>query len=266
MEILIKTPSAPVAAVLMDFDGTVSTLRFGWNQVMRAMMLEMIPGGEVPDPALVEKVDQYLDQSAGIQTIYQMKWLMAQVLEYGKMPNPPQDPWWYKDQYNQRLMAQVEGRIQRSLSGAREEYLMAGVRDFLAALKARGVPCYVASGTDEQDVRREAAVLGVTDYFTRIAGAPARAEGCAKEAALDMLVKQSGLEGSRIGVIGDGKVEISLGRAIGARTLGLASDEARRQGVDAVKRARLAAAGAHAIAGDYLELGALLNFLGLEAV
>ena len=123
MEILMKTPTAPVAAVLMDFDGTVSTLRFGWDQVMRAMMLEMIPGGEAPDPELVEKVDQYLDQSAGIQTIYQMKWLMAQVLEQGKMPNPPQDPWWYKDQYNQRLMAQVEGRIQRALAGAREEYL-----------------------------------------------------------------------------------------------------------------------------------------------
>lgn len=266
MEILMKTPTAPVAAVLMDFDGTVSTLRFGWDQVMRAMMLEMIPGGEAPDPELVEKVDQYLDQSAGIQTIYQMKWLMAQVLEQGKMPNPPQDPWWYKDQYNQRLMAQVEGRIQRALAGAREEYLMAGATDFLAALQARGVPCYVASGTDDQDVRREAAALGVTDYFARIAGAPARVEGCAKEAALKMLVEQSGFDGAHIGVIGDGKVEIALGRVIGARTLGLASDEAHRRGVDPVKRARLVAAGAQAIAGDYLELNALLDFLGLEAI
>ena len=119
MEILIKTPSAPVAAVLMDFDGTVSTLRCGWNQVMRAMMLEMIPGGEVPDPALVEKVDQYLDQSAGIPDHLSDEVADGPGAGVRKNAQPAPDPWWYKDQYNQRLMAQVEGRIQRSLSGAR---------------------------------------------------------------------------------------------------------------------------------------------------
>ena len=97
-------------------------------------------------------------------------------------------------------------------------------------------------------------------------GAPARAEGCAKEAALRMLVEQTGLSGSEIAVIGDGKVEIMLGREIGARTLGLASDDACRQGIDEVKRARLEKAGAHAIAGDYLDLAGLMSFLGLEGV
>lgn len=260
----MQTPREPVRAVLFDFDGTISTLRFGWDQVMRGMMLEMIPGGGQPDQALIRQVDQYLDQSAGIQTIYQMKWLAQQVAACGRWKDAPRDPWWYKDEYNHRLMAQVEGRVQRAAAGAAEDYLMAGARAFLQALRERNVPCYVASGTDDQDVRREAGALGVDGYFARIAGAPNRAEGCAKEEALRMLVQQSGLAGDRIGVIGDGQVEIRLGRAMGARTLGLASDEARRQGVDQVKRARLMRAGAQAIAGDYLELAALLDWLGLE--
>ena len=249
----------------MDFDGTISTLRWGWDKVMRALMLEMIAGAAEPDEALKRKVDQYLDESAGIQTIFQMKWLAGQVREYGRIDDPPEDPWWYKDRYNERLMEQVQGRVHRAAAGARKDYLMAGVEDFLQALKDRGVPCYVASGTDDEDVRREAGVLGVDGYFARIAGAPRRAEGCAKEAALKMLVEQSAVAGRDIAVIGDGRVEIALGRTIGARTLGLASDEALRQGVDGVKRARLIKAGAHAIAGDYRQLTAMLIWLGLEA-
>ena len=46
MEILhADTPRTPVRAVLFDFDGTVSTLRCGWEAVMKPLMLEMISGG-----------------------------------------------------------------------------------------------------------------------------------------------------------------------------------------------------------------------------
>ena len=42
----------PVHAVLFDFDGTVSTLRWGWEAVMKPLMLEMISGGQGWDEAL----------------------------------------------------------------------------------------------------------------------------------------------------------------------------------------------------------------------
>ena len=45
--------------------------------------------------------------------------------------------------------------------------------------------------------------------------------------------------------------------------LGLASDEAARRGVNPVKRGRLLSAGADAICGDFTELDAILEFLGL---
>ena len=47
MEILhFDTPSTPVRAVLFDFDGTISTLRCGWEEVMQPLMVEMISGGK----------------------------------------------------------------------------------------------------------------------------------------------------------------------------------------------------------------------------
>lgn len=43
----------------------------------------------------------------------------------------------------------------------------------------------------------------------------------------------------------------------------MATDEKARRGVSPVKRERLIRAGAEAIAGDFTELEALLDFLGL---
>ena len=260
-----RTPKTPVRAVLMDFDGTVSTLRYGWETVMKPLMLEMISGGSGWDAELEKEVDAYIDESTGIQTILQMKWLAETVRARGMNPTASDDPWWYKAEYNRRLMARVEKRLQDLESGRapRDEYLMAGSEAFLAALKARGVRLYVASGTDDPDVKHEAAALGVAGYFDEIAGAPLGSENCSKEKVIAQLMRDEGLSGVDFAVIGDGKVEIRLGREAGARTIGLASDEAHRRGLNPVKRERLIRAGADVICGDFLDLEALLGFLGL---
>ena len=256
----MNAPAQPVRAVLLDFDGTISTLRCGWETVMRPLMIEYIGGGKT-DEALERMVDTYIDESTGIQTIYQMQWLAEHAA-----PGMPTDPWQYKDEYNRRLMEMVEKRKESLLSGAAdpEEYLVSGAREFLGALKARGVKLYVASGTDHPDVLKEAEALGVKDFFDEIAGAPVREMNCSKEAVLKRLIEQYGLTGSQVAVIGDGKVEIALGKEAGARTIGLATDEAARRGVSEIKRERLTKAGADVIAGDFKGLGALLRFLGLQ--
>lgn len=265
MEILhTDTSRVPVRAVLFDFDGTVSTLRCGWEAVMKPLMLEMIAGGQKWDAALEKEVEDYISESTGIQTIHQMKWLAAAVHERGNNPDAPTDPWWYKGEYNRRLMENVGKRVERLLAGdvPNTNYLIAGSEEFLKELCARGVRLYVASGTDHPDVLREAAALGVDGYFTLIAGAPVGQENCSKEKVMAQLLEAEGLHGDEVAVIGDGKVEIRLGCEAGARTVGLATNE-REGGVDAVKRERLIQAGADIITGDFLEKEALLSFLGL---
>lgn len=265
MEILnVRHARTPVRAVLFDFDGTLSTLRCGWERVMRPLMLEMISGGKW-DAALEREVDQYIDESTGIQTIHQMKWLAGRAKEQN--PAAPDDPWWYKAEYNRRLMREVGKRVEALRAGAesRDHFLIAGSAEFLNALKARGVKLYVASGTDHPDVVSEAGALGLADAFTLIAGAPVGSENCSKEAVIQKLIAGEGLTGDDFCVVGDGKVEIRLGRAAGARTLGMATDEEVLHGVNPVKRERLVRAGADAIAGDFTCLDELLDFLGLEA-
>jgi len=258
MEIVRAKPSnAPVKAVLLDFDGTISTLRHDWEEVMAPLMMEHLGLGSE------DMVREYIDASTGIQTVFQMKWLADRVRKQG---GSALDPWDYKELYNRHLMLRVEKNIGELASGVRrpEDFLMAGARGFLQRLRALNVSIHVASGTDHPDVMREAEALGLLDVFDSVRGAPLREEACSKEKVMRDLARDQGLSGVEVCVIGDGKVEIGLGRELGARCLGIASDEALRRGIHSAKRERLMAAGAEAIAGDFLGPDIILEWMNLE--
>ena len=253
-----------VETIVLDFDGTISTLRHGWEQVMEPMMVEMICGKTEPTEELRREVAAYIDESTGIQTIHQMKWLARTACEKGLNPDATEDPWFYKAEYNRRLMEQVQQRLDRLEQGIDkpEQYLMKGSLEFVKTLYDQGVKLYVASGTDHADVVKEATALGVAQYFTTISGAQPGSEGCSKEAIIASLLQ--GLPGERLAVIGDGKVEIRLGREAGARTIGIASDEEKLCGINPVKKQRLEAAGAQMLVGDYEASGPIYTYLGLR--
>ncbi len=250
-------------AVLFDFDGTISTLRCGWEAVMAPFMEEVLAGSRENEDDIKKVVAEYIDASTGIQTIFQMRWLADQVKNQGRSPL---DPWAYKAEYNRRLMQTVAERRKAVETGAvnADEYLIAGSRAFLQALKERGVLLFVASGTDQADVEREAAILGVADYFAEIAGAPPHEASCSKERVIRRLLGQSGMASEELAVAGDGKVEIAIAREAGALALGVASDEAKRSGINPIKLARLQTAGAQAVTGDFEDLPGLLSWLGLH--
>jgi phosphoglycolate phosphatase-like HAD superfamily hydrolase len=251
-----------VSVVLFDFDGTISTLRCGWEEVMEPMMVEMITGGKSPKQDIVELVRAYIDESTGIQTIFQMKWLVEIVKKVGMNLNPSDDPWEYKAEYNRRLMLSVRRRRDLLLTNQarQEDFMMSGSESCLKMLTDRGVQLYVASGTDDADVKQEVEALGLSKYFTRVTGAPAGKESCSKEAVIRELIEQNGVRGSQLAVVGDGKVEIMIGKENGARTLGVASDEKALTGINPAKRTRLIKAGADAIVGDFTEKDMLERF------
>ncbi|WP_028549706.1 HAD family hydrolase [Paenibacillus sp. UNC451MF] len=257
-----------IKAVLFDFDGTISTLRAGWEEIMRPLMKEAIAGQMQltveQETALEHEIDAYIDQSTGIQTIYQMRWLAEAVRQQGWNHNVL-DEWEYKAEYNKRLLECVNGRIEKLQSGewTPEQFLIRGAAAFIQELHQRGIDLYVASGTDHLDVVNEARVLGLANYFQDIMGAPVGKADCSKEKVLQQLIHNRHLAGEELAVIGDGKVEIRLGKEAGAMSLGLASDEERREGINPVKERRLRAAGADWIAGDFRNIEEWLAKLGL---
>jgi len=250
--------------VLLDFDGTVSLLREGWQQVMIPLVVEVL--GNTPrgrgEAGLDETARDYVAESTGRQTIYQMIWLADEVAARG---GPRREPEEYKAEYLRRLHERISGRLATLESGEASpgDFLVPGARELLDELRGRGVKLYCASGTDEADVRREAGLLGVADAFEdRIWGAQADYRSFSKKMVIERLIAENGLAGPELLTIGDGYVEIEEGARAGGITVGAATAEAARSGrADAWKRERLIAAGADLIAPDFREADELLRYL-----
>ena len=254
MIVLEQHEKKKIVAAVFDFDGTLSTLRCGWETVMEPLMLECIFGDGYTEENKRE-VRDYIKDSTGIQTILQMKWLAERVKKQGKMPL---DPWEYKAEYNRRLMINVEKNKADAQAGKADHYIMRGAKKFLVALKERGIRLYAASGTDEEDVIKEAEALGLSCFFEEIAGAKPHSENCSKEATLERLIAKNH---SGLLVVGDGPVEIRLGKAVGACTLGICGKEKELCGFDDVKIQRLTKAGAHALVDCFENVDKILTWL-----
>ena len=70
---------------LFDFDGTISLIREGWQQVMIPMMVELLSatGTEETAGELEGIVSEYVTRLTGKQTIYQMIELAEQIRRRG---------------------------------------------------------------------------------------------------------------------------------------------------------------------------------------
>ncbi len=252
----------PLAShVLFDFDGTLSLLRQGWPEVMLPMFLEMLPrkAGE-SEPALRQMLDDDIMSLNGKQTIYQMIKFAERVRERG---GTPQDPLWYKREYLARLDARIADRIEGLRQGrARtDDWLVHGARALLELLRARGFTLYLASGTDEEYVKQEAALLDVARYFgPHIYGAKDDYRSFSKKMVIEKLLKDNRIPGERLLSFGDGYVEIENTKEAGGLAVAVASDEANNGSgrMDEWKRKRLLGVGADVVVPDYRDAATLL--------
>jgi phosphoglycolate phosphatase-like HAD superfamily hydrolase len=252
-----------VRHAVFDFDGTVSVLRQGWEPVMEKLMIQAIcPDGDAPE-TLVDEVRRYIDSSTGQLTIHQMRWLSEAVARYGpgRSALKPQE---YKLRYLDALMVSVRERLDGLESGAAdpEKFMIAGAKELLSGLSARGVRLYIASGSDHADVVHEAAALGIAPLIDGgIYGALDASEANAKDRIIQRILDQHHLSGDELLVAGDGPVEIIEARARGAVAMGVPSDEVARQGWNEHKVSRLKNAGADFLVPDYIYASELVDLL-----
>lgn len=255
----------PIRFTLFDFDGTISTIRQGWEEVMVPMMVEMICGGLCDDLEIRREVEAYVDKSTGIQTILQMEWLAQAVRRHGRVPHALSAQA-YKAIYNERLLQPVRDRLDRLKRGllSPEDLSIAGAIGFVRTLYERGLTLFLASGTDEAYVRNEVEHLGIARYFKGgLFGARRTFQEYSKEKVIRRILKEHHLQGEALMVVGDGPVEIRHAREVGAMAVGVASDEVRRRGWNERKRERLIRAGADLLIPDFEQADELLDLLNL---
>ncbi|MGD9147045.1 MAG: HAD hydrolase-like protein [Anaerolineae bacterium] len=255
-----------VRHALFDFDGTLSLIREGWQEVMISMMVELLmktPHHE-SEVELRTLVTEYVDLLTGKQTIYQMIQLAEEVEKRG---GEAQDPVTYKWLYLERLWAKIKGRVEGLKAGRldRKALMVPGAVEILEAMRDRNVTCYLASGTDEVYVLDEAGALGLSGYFAGIYGALDDYQTYSKKMVIDRILDENNLNGSQLVTFGDGYVEIEDTKSAGGIAVGVATNEAERQGVDQWKRRRLIAAGADLIVPDFSQYQQLVTYLFQES-
>jgi rfaE bifunctional protein kinase chain/domain len=276
IELIRKLDEPPqIEHVIFDHDGTISTLRQGWEQIMLPIMIKAILGDKYHDAdeslytRVKDRVAEYIDRTTGIQTLVQMKGLLGLIREFGCIPESDMlDEFGYKQIYNEALLKMVREREKkferRELS--LEDLTMKNAIPFLQSLYDAGIKLYLASGTDVADVEGEARVLGYAHLFEgRIYGAVGDINKEAKKIVLDRILDIIGdSSAGRVATFGDGPVEIRETVKRGGIAIGVASNELRRYGLDEHKRERLIKAGADIIVPDFSQASYLKNLLNIK--
>jgi phosphoglycolate phosphatase-like HAD superfamily hydrolase len=264
IEIVRRQATAQQArVVIFDFDGTLSLIRSGWMDVMVPMCVEQLAplnSGE-PVARLSEIVEEFIWRLTGKETIYQMMALADAVRVRGGQPLEPAA---YKRMYVDRLWLKIRGRIEDLRTGRRDAdtYLVPGAKQLLEELAGRGLRLYLASGTDDANVKEEAELLGIASYFEgRIFGAQDDLKSFSKALLVHQIVSLAGFDASELLVFGDGYVEIEEVKKAGGTAVGVATSEPDCLLIDEWKRERLIQVGADFIVPNfsaYRELTAML--------
>jgi phosphoglycolate phosphatase-like HAD superfamily hydrolase len=264
IEIINKGASALRTRVaLFDFDGTLSTIRSGWMDIMIPMMVEVLldlKSGET-EAEIRSVVEDFVGRLTGKQTVYQMIELADQIRQRG---GTPLDPLTYKKMYLDALWHRIEDRVVDLKKGniSPETYLVPGSRDLLERLRDRGFKLYLASGTDDAYMQEEARLLDVTRYFDGgVFGALDDYQTFSKAILIQRIINSAEFRGHEFLGFGDGYVEIENVKNVGGVAVGVATAEPECLKVDEWKRSRLVGVGADFIIPNYLESARLFETL-----
>ena len=184
IEIHREIQTGNIRHVVFDFDGTISLIRDGWQNVMVPLMVECLQT-ETDTTETQEQLEalvvEFVDRLTGKQTIYQMIQLSEEIEKRG---GAPKDPLAYKDEYNRRLLPVVEERIAGLAAGtlSADPLRVPMSLEFLQSLREMGISCYLASGTDVEFVKmrhhfwvlQDTLMVGFSAHYGNIRSFPKR--------------------------------------------------------------------------------------------
>ena len=271
----IESNYMPKVAIF-DHDGTLSTLRQGWEPIMKEVCVSSIlgaSGNQVDRDSLTlieQAAEDMIEKTTGIQTIIQMHHLQKLVSSFPYVPaDEVLSPEEYKTIYNRKLLEMVHYRIMLFNNKMLDlsDLTIKGAIPFLRALNKAGAILYLASGTDQEDVRREAKILGYADLFTGgIYGSVGDINCDPKRMVIRNIIRglPEGIKPQECYVFGDGPVEMREAAKKNLTRIGMVSDEKQRFGVNPNKRRRLILGGAQALLPDFSWIGHLADALNWE--
>jgi len=215
-------------AVLFDFDGTLSGLRAGWPQVMVQVLWDYWQAAGLsarePEPTQRQLLQLVLSTN-GMPPLQQMQVFVQMVRDHGGAELDPSE---CVVTYQQRLGQLIQRRHDSIRQGETtpQQWLVPGAWEVLMALHQWGLKLFLTSGTEYEQVYREAELLGLLPFFPHAIFAPHGHDHLfSKGQILDHLLQQYHWPGETWLGFGDGVVEIREVKRVGGTAIGLATPE-----------------------------------------
>lgn len=256
---ILSRPTTTIRLAAIDFDGTMSLIRIGWQHVMHGVMKHALHA-YVPHPDTIDaEIVGYIARSTGQPSIIQMAWVDEQIIMHG---GPARGAQYYLDQFSGAMRAQIDRQVASIHDDASaDQQMVPGARAFLQLLHDQRIPIALVSGTERHHLLRESAALRIDHFFDAgIYGPGGHDPGFTKSDAIAGLCQRYQVPTGALLSVGDGPVEIHAGKALAGYSLAVASHEVSG-GLDPHKRDHLIAAGADAVVahfGDLTDITALL--------
>jgi beta-phosphoglucomutase family hydrolase len=137
-----------------------------------------------------------------------------------------------------RRLSRRKEALYRELVVQRGIEPLPGVREFLARLRAAGIPSAIASSTHRENIDLSLGAMGLAGFFTGIVTAEDVSHGKPHPEPFLLAAKRLGRQPERCVVFEDAFVGLDSGRAAGARVVAVTTTH---------PRAALAAHGAHRV-------------------
>ena len=260
-EISEKPIVSQIKCVVLDYDGTLTTLRRGWDVILNQYAQSTInPNSCNPVSGLEGSIRHLCEHAGGTTPRQLMTRLVALIEEYKLVPkNRIKTIDEYALKYTHIFQKAIDLRL-TNFDEESEQYVIQGVRPLLQFLNKQSTVNYVVTGSNAHAVSKELNKLSMKQFFTQIYGATLETTGNLKENAIKEIMTRHALKKSEILVIGDGSTEIRAAKTLGLPSIGIASDE-HKGGLCPNKRRSLLALGAHVIIADYSSFPDLWEWL-----
>lgn len=106
-----------------------------------------------------------------------------------------------------------------------KNYLNPKILELIKKLNLEKIPCHIASGTEESELKFLAEALGIKDYFKSVRGSPTPKEELVRE-----ILKGHGYEKARCVLIGDSMTDYEAAKSNGVKFCGYGNSEIEKLG------------------------------------
>lgn len=259
-EILRKPKVSEIKCIVLDYDGTLTTLRKGWDIILSDYARQKINPLGLESAGLEDEI-RHLCAHAGGTTPKQLVSRLMAIMDKMNLIDKSEikSIEFYAKDYADHFQVMIDERVKRFATES-ESYVIKAVRPMLDFISTKNTLNYIVTGSCEIAVKEELHKLEMMHHFERVYGASLEMDGNLKLDAMNEIMARHSLSPCEILVIGDGSTETRAAAELELPAIGIASDE-HSGGLCAKKRDMLAELGAHAIIADYSGFQNVWNWL-----